>query len=71
MTLASLSSSALGELHPNPRGAPHEILRAYKENCVQCLVLSNYAGHPTLYTLETMMIYGEAEFLMSRDDQPH
>ncbi|KAF4625975.1 hypothetical protein G7Y89_g12188 [Cudoniella acicularis] len=70
MTLATLSSLASGEAHPDTRGAPYEMLRAYKENCVQCLVLSDYTK-PTQHTLETMMIYGEAEFLMSRDDQVH
>ncbi|KAE8449158.1 hypothetical protein EG329_008542 [Mollisiaceae sp. DMI_Dod_QoI] len=70
MTLATLSGLASGEVHPDTRGAPYEMLRAYKENCVQCVVLSDYMK-PTRYTLETMMIYGEAEFLMSRDDQVH
>lgn len=70
MTLATLSSLASGDVHPDTRGAPYEMLRAYNENCVQCLVLSDYTK-PTRYTLETMMIYGEAEFLMSRDDQVH
>ncbi|KAE9366770.1 hypothetical protein N431DRAFT_417640 [Stipitochalara longipes BDJ] len=70
ITLATLSSLASGEIHPDTRGAPHEMLRAYKENCVQCLILSDYTK-PTRYTLETMLIYGEAEFLMSRDDQVH
>jgi hypothetical protein len=70
MTLATLSGLSSGEVHPDTRGTPHEMLRAYKENCVQCLVLSDYTK-PTRYTLETMMIYGEAEFLMSQDDQVH
>ncbi|CZR59735.1 uncharacterized protein PAC_09629 [Phialocephala subalpina] len=68
ITLATLSGLASGEVHPDSRGTPYEMLRAYKENCVQCLVLSDYTK-PTRYTLETMMIYGEVEFLMSRDDQ--
>jgi len=70
MTVATLSGLALEELHPDTRGAPHEMLHVYKENCVQCLVVSDYTK-PTRYTLETMIIYGEAEFLMSRDDQVH
>jgi hypothetical protein len=70
MTLASLSGLASGEVHPDTRGTPYEMLRAYRDNCVQCLVLSEYTK-PTRYTLETMLIYGEAEFLMSRDDQVH
>jgi hypothetical protein len=70
MTLATLSGLASGEVHPDTCGAPYDMLRAYKENCVQCLVLSDYTK-PTRYTLETMMIYGEVEFLMSRDDQVH
>lgn len=70
MTLATLSNLASREVHPDTRGVPHEMLRAYKENCVQCIVLSDYTK-PTQYTLETMVIYGEAEFLMGRDDQVH
>jgi hypothetical protein len=70
MTLATLSGLSSEEIHPDTRGSPHEMLQAYKENCVQCLVLSDYTK-PTRYTLETMMIYGEAEFLMSQDDQVH
>lgn len=70
MTLATLSSLASGEVHPDARGAPYAMLQAYKENCVQCIVLSDYTK-PSQYTLETMVIYGEAEFLMSRDDQVH
>jgi hypothetical protein len=31
MTLATLSGLASGELHPDTRGAPNEMLRAYKE----------------------------------------
>lgn len=56
MTLATLSSLNSGEVHPDTRGAPHEMLRAYNENCVQCLVLSDYTK-PTRYTLETMVIH--------------
>ena len=70
MTLATLSGLSSGEVHPDTRGAPYEMLQAYNESCVQCLVLSDYTK-PTRYTLETMMIYGEAEFLMSQDDQVH
>ncbi|KUJ17518.1 uncharacterized protein LY89DRAFT_583987 [Mollisia scopiformis] len=70
MTIATLSGLASGETHPDTRGTPSHMLRAYHENCVQCIVLSDYTK-PTRYTLETMMIYGEAEFLMSRDDQVH
>ncbi|KAG0650930.1 Fusarisetin A cluster transcription factor fsa6 [Hyphodiscus hymeniophilus] len=70
MLLATLSIVAAGEVHADTRASPREMLRAYKENCVQCLILSDYTK-PTRYTLETMMIYGEAEFLMSGDDQVH
>jgi len=70
MTLATLSGLSSGEVHPDTRGVPYEMLQAYNESCVQCLVLSDYTK-PTRYTLETMMIYGEAEFLMSQDDQVH
>jgi hypothetical protein len=70
MALATLSGLGSGETHPDSRDSPSEMLRAYKDNCVQCLILSDYTK-PTRYTLETMLIYGEAEFLMSQNDQVH
>jgi hypothetical protein len=70
MTVATLAGLASREIHPDTRDVPQEMLRLYKENCGRCLALSDYTK-PTRYTLETMVIYGEAEFLMSRDDQVH
>jgi len=60
VTIATLSIIASGEAHPDISGTPDEILRDDKENCVSCIILSDYTKS-TQHTLETMLIYGEAE----------
>jgi hypothetical protein len=68
MTLATISALGAGEENPANGENPMEMIRTYRECCVQCLVLSNYSK-PGLYTLETLSIYMEVEFLLSRFDQ--
>jgi hypothetical protein len=68
MLVATVAALGAGEGTPQNHSTPAEMLRTYRECCVQCLVLSNYTK-PGPYTLETLFIYGEAQFLLSKDDQ--
>ena len=45
-----------------------EMIRTYRGCCAQCLVLSDYVK-PGPYTVETLLIYMEGEFILSKDDQ--
>jgi Fungal specific transcription factor domain len=64
-TLAALGSTE--EVLVN-RTSAMATIKTYRECCIQCLVLSNYIK-PGLYTLETIFIYMESEFLVNKDDQ--
>jgi hypothetical protein len=64
-TLAALGASEVSQVN---RASAMETIRTYRECCIQCLVLSNYTK-PGPYTLETMFIYMESEFLVNKDDQ--
>jgi hypothetical protein len=68
MTVATIATLGLGEDNPQNSGNPMETIRAYRECCIQCLVLSNYTK-PGSYTLETLFVYMEVEFLLNKDDQ--
>lgn len=50
--------------------AAEDTVRAYRESCVQCLLLSDYTK-PGSHTIECLIIYMESEFLMSEHDQVH
>lgn len=68
MSLATFAALGAGEENADTRGTPTEMIRTYRESCVQCLVLSNYA-QPGPYTLETFLLYIEGEFVLSKGDQ--
>ena len=68
MCLATFAALGAGEESADTRGTPMEMIRTYRECCVQCLVLSNYA-QPGSYTLKTFLLYMESEFVLSKDDQ--
>lgn len=68
MSLATFAALGAGEENADTRGTPTEIIRIYRESCVRCLVLSNYAL-PGPYTLETFLLYIEGEFVLSKGDQ--
>jgi hypothetical protein len=68
MCLATFAALGAGEENADTRGTPMEMIRTYRESCAQCLTLSNYA-HPGPYTLETLLIYMEGEFVLSKGDQ--
>jgi len=68
MIIATCAALGAGEETPQNDGSPTEMIRTYRECCVQCLVLSNYTK-PGPYTLETLFIYMESEFLLNKDDQ--
>lgn len=68
MVIATFSALGAGEAYVDDRGPPMDMIRSYRQCCVQALVLSHYT-RPGPYTLETLMIYMEGEFLLSRSDQ--
>jgi len=68
MIIATLADLGLSEDSPPEHAKAIEAIQTYRECCIQCLVLSKYTK-PGPYTLETMFIYMEAEFLLSKDDQ--
>ncbi|CZR69074.1 uncharacterized protein PAC_18975 [Phialocephala subalpina] len=70
MVIATFSALGAGEAYVDDRGPPIEMIRSYRQCCVQALVLSHYT-RPGPYTLEALMIYMEGEFLLSRVDQVH
>lgn len=70
MIQASVAILGSGEDFPDVRGAPLEMINSYRECCVQSLVLSNYTK-PGTYTIETLALYMETEFLLSIGDQVH
>ncbi|KAH7374187.1 fungal-specific transcription factor domain-containing protein [Cadophora sp. MPI-SDFR-AT-0126] len=70
MIQATVAILGSGENFPDVRGTPMEMLHSYQECCVQCLVLSNYTK-PGPYTIETLTLYMETEFLLSLGDLVH
>jgi len=70
MTLATFAALGAIGRPPNPLDAQMQAIRGYRNCCMQALVLSHYTK-PGPYTLETMALYMEGEFLISKDDQAH
>ncbi|KAH6694968.1 fungal-specific transcription factor domain-containing protein [Leptodontidium sp. MPI-SDFR-AT-0119] len=70
MIQAAVAVLGSGEEFADLRGSPMEMVHTYRECCVQCLVLSNYTK-PGPYTMETLSLYMETEFLLSIGDQVH
>lgn len=68
--LASAAILGSPDVSPDDGRDPTELLSSYRECCVQCLLLSNYT-RPGLHTIETLSIYMEGEFLLSKDDSVH
>ncbi len=68
MIVATLAGLAASENEPLDHASAMETIQNYRECCIQCLVLSNYTK-PGPYSLETVFIYMESEFLVSKDDQ--
>ncbi len=68
MVLATFSTLSSGEQHPDGRGTAMEMIHQYRNCCVQALALSNYTK-PGPYTIETLIIYMEGEFVMAKDSQ--
>ncbi|KAL2059930.1 hypothetical protein VTL71DRAFT_10085, partial [Oculimacula yallundae] len=67
---ASVAILGCGEEFPDLRGTPMNMIHNYRECCVQGLVLSNYTK-PGQYTIETICLYTETEFLLSNGDYTH
>jgi hypothetical protein len=70
MGLATFAALGAGEQPPDPRDSQMEAIRGYRNCCMQALVLSHYTK-PGPYTLETLIMYMEGEFLMSKGNQAH
>jgi hypothetical protein len=68
MIVATLAGLAASENELVDHASAMEAIQNYRECCIQCLVLSNYTK-PGPYSLETVFIYMESEFLLSKDDQ--
>jgi hypothetical protein len=68
--LASISSlGSVDTITENGRDSI-DVIKTYRECCVQCLLLSDYT-RPGRHTIETLSIYMEGDFLLSKDDQVH
>jgi hypothetical protein len=70
MSLGAFAALASGEGSAGSTGSPIEMMNFYRQCCVQSLILSNYTK-PGLHTIIALMIYMEAEFLRSQEDQVH
>ncbi|TVY34249.1 Fusarisetin A cluster transcription factor [Lachnellula subtilissima] len=70
MALAAFSSFSAAETPIELCDTPMETIRHYRNCCMQALLLSHYTK-PGPYTIETLILYMEGEFLMSKDDQVH
>ncbi|TVY14500.1 Fusarisetin A cluster transcription factor fsa6 [Lachnellula arida] len=70
MALAVFSSLSAKETPIEIRDTPMETIRYYRNCCMQALLLSHYTK-PGPCTIETLILYMEGEFLMSKDDQVH
>lgn len=68
MVIATFSTLSSGEEHPDSRGTAMEMIQNYRNCCVQALALSNYTK-PGPYTIETLILYMEGEFIMAKDNQ--
>ena len=68
MIIATLAGLAASENELVDHASAMETIQNYRECCIQCLLLSNYTK-PGPYSLETVFIYMESEFLVSKDDQ--
>jgi hypothetical protein len=70
MALATFAAIGAGETLQDTRDAPMEIVRSYRNSCMQALIRSHYTK-PGPYTIETLIMYMEGEFLIINDDQVH
>jgi hypothetical protein len=68
MIIATLAGLAASENELVDHASAMETIQSYRECCIQCLLLSNYTK-PGPYSLETVFIYMESEFLVNKDDQ--
>ena len=70
LTVATMQALFSSEDGITSRESAVELNKGYRECCIKCLLLSNYTK-PGPYTMETIFIYMEVEFLLSKDDQVH
>jgi hypothetical protein len=68
MAIGSFAILGANEQHPDTRGLPLEMIHTYRGSCVQALILSNYIK-PGPYTMETLFLHVEGEFMLSKDGQ--
>lgn len=68
--LANAAIVGSPDLSPDNGRDPTDLTGSYRECCVQCLLLSDYT-RPGMHTIETLSIYMEGEFLLSKDDSIH
>ncbi|RDL36356.1 uncharacterized protein BP5553_05708 [Venustampulla echinocandica] len=70
MSMATIASLHPGGRQPDSSSTPLETVRLYRNCCIQALILSNYTK-PGPYTIETLLLFMEGEFILSADDQVH
>ncbi|TVY81346.1 Equisetin cluster transcription factor eqxF, partial [Lachnellula suecica] len=70
MALAAFASLGAGGSLPDIRNTPMEVISTYKNCCMQALILSHYTK-PGPFTIETLIMYMEVEFLATSKDQTH
>jgi hypothetical protein len=66
LTLAVLSHNKIGDEPPEWKGRTLEIAGEYRLRCVQCLLVADYTK-PCDYTVETMILYLQGEYLSRWD----
>jgi hypothetical protein len=70
MGIGTFAMLGANEEHPDSRGIPLDMARAYRGSCVQALILSHYMK-PGPYTMETFVLYAEGEFMFCKGGQFH
>jgi hypothetical protein len=68
IAISSFAMMGANEKHPDTRGMPVDMIRSYRGSCIQALILSDYT-RPGPYTIETLFLHLEGEFLFSKDGQ--
>lgn len=69
MCLGTFAALGADEEHADAHGTPMQKIQIYRRFCAQCLALPNFAKHPEPYTLETFLIYIEAELVLNKGEQ--
>jgi hypothetical protein len=67
MTMGAFLYTRSKEGLPDALGAPTEVMAAFHSRATQCLLLSKYSTSPGPYTIETLLVSQQFEFVRSKD----